>query len=172
MSRILETGHNPHRYGGGNIDQVPDAVKSLALFFRRTAGSITNKMLNLDGSRSHSSRLEPLLYATLAEQPDLYASLYHAILSTARDISLGENALPDFLHGLGENAKRGELLGQYELPSSSQHLLREAGVRTVDRNRELLLYCPEEILAAFWCELRFFAQNAHLSLVLSDKPLS
>jgi hypothetical protein len=45
-------------------------------------------------------------------------------------------------------------------------------VRTVDRNRELLFYCPEEILAAFGCELRFFAQNAHLSLVLSDKPLS
>ncbi len=120
---------NPHRYGGGNIDQVPDAAKALALFFRRTAGSITNKMLNLDGSRTHSSRLEPLLYATLAEQPDRYASLYHAILSAARDISIGENALPDFLQRLGENAKHDELLGQYELPSSSQHLLREARVQ-------------------------------------------
>src|SRR5260370_14788967 len=68
---------NPHRYGGGNIDQVPDAAKALALFFRRTAGSITNKMLHLDGSRTHSSRVEPLLYTTLAEQPDRFSSLYH-----------------------------------------------------------------------------------------------
>lgn len=56
---------NPHRYGGGNIRQAPEVVKTLADFFRRTPGSITSKMLNLDGSRSHGSRLEPLLYATL-----------------------------------------------------------------------------------------------------------
>lgn len=117
---------NPHRYGGRNIDRVPEIVKIVAKFFQRSAGSITSKMLNLDGSRANGKRLEPLLYATLAAQPDLYASLYRDILSVARDISIGEDILPDFLHALGKTAEREVLLGQYELPSSSYRLLQEA----------------------------------------------
>lgn len=117
---------NPHRYGGGNIDRVPEVVKIVATFFQRSAGSITSKMLNLDGSRANGKRLEPLLYATLAAQPDLYACLYRDILSVARDISIGEDILPDFLHALEKTAECEELLGQYELPSSSHRLLQEA----------------------------------------------
>lgn len=37
---------DPHRYGRANIQTVPESVKQLADFFRRTPGSITNKMLN------------------------------------------------------------------------------------------------------------------------------
>ena len=117
---------NPHRYGGGNIEQVPNIVKALAVFFRRTPGSITSKMLNLDGSRSHGSRLEPLLYATLADHPDLYASLYRKILHVAREISIGQEMLPDFLQALGKASESEVLLGQYELPASSHQLLQEA----------------------------------------------
>src|SRR6266568_5576360 len=40
---------DPHRYGGANIDKVPPIVQTLAAFFHRTPGSITNKMLNFDG---------------------------------------------------------------------------------------------------------------------------
>ena len=120
---------NPHRYGGGNIDRVPEDVKKLAAFFRRSAGSITNKMLNLDGSRQHGSPLEPWLYATLADQPDLYASLYLTIMQVARDISVGDDILPDFLHRLTEDSEDETLLGQYELPSSAHHLLRESGAQ-------------------------------------------
>ncbi len=47
---------DPHRYGGANIGQVPAIVGTMAVFFRRTPGSITSKMLNLDGSRQHSAR--------------------------------------------------------------------------------------------------------------------
>lgn len=57
---------DPHHYGGANIDRVPAIVGTLATFFRRTPGSITSKMLNLDGSRQHSAREEPLLFAYLA----------------------------------------------------------------------------------------------------------
>src|SRR5437868_14717443 len=66
---------DPHRYGGANIEKVPPAVKALAAFFRRTPGSITNKMLNLDGSRPHSAREEPLLFAYLATEQALYYKL-------------------------------------------------------------------------------------------------
>jgi putative restriction endonuclease len=120
---------NPHRYGGGNIDRVPEVVKTLASFFRRSSGSITSKMLNLDGSRANGKRLEPLLYAILADQPDLYASLYHDILSEARNSFIGEAILPDFLQVLDKHAEREELLGQYELPGSSHRLLQEARVQ-------------------------------------------
>jgi putative restriction endonuclease len=67
---------DPHRYGGTNIDKVPSIVRTLAAFFRRTPGSITNKMLNLDGSRLHSARNEPLLFAHLASTPALYQTRY------------------------------------------------------------------------------------------------
>src|SRR6266702_1926745 len=63
---------DPHKYGGANIEKVPPIVKILANFFRRTPGSITNKMLNLDGSRQHSAREEPLLFSYLAAEPTVY----------------------------------------------------------------------------------------------------
>src|SRR6266550_6475664 len=88
---------DPHRYGGANIDKVPPLVLTLAVFFRRTPGSITNKMLNLDGSRVHSARNEPLFFARLASEPSLYSTLYKDILRTACDLSIGEETLPDFL---------------------------------------------------------------------------
>src|SRR5450759_4555694 len=91
---------DPHRYGGANIDQVPAIVGTLATFFRRTPGSITSKMLNLDGSRSHSAREEPLLFAYLASQPKQYITLYKQIMAVARDLTLDEVLLPDFLHVL------------------------------------------------------------------------
>jgi len=47
----------------------------LATLFRRTPGSITSKMLNLDGSHQHSAREEPLLFAYLASQPERYIAL-------------------------------------------------------------------------------------------------
>ncbi|MGH2482035.1 MAG: HNH endonuclease, partial [Ktedonobacteraceae bacterium] len=119
----------PHRYGGGNIERVPDVVKVIAVFFRRTPGSITSKMLNLDGSRSHSSRLEPLLYATLVDQPDLYTGLYRKIIRVAREIAIEADILPDFLQEFGIITEKEALLGQYELPTSTHQLLREASAQ-------------------------------------------
>jgi putative restriction endonuclease len=117
---------DPHHYGGANINQVPEIVSTLATFFRRTPGSITSKMLNLDGSRQHSAREEPLLFAYLASQPERYVTLNKQIMMVARDLTLGEEILPDFLHTLTTQANEDELLGQDDLPDGSGLLL--AGV--------------------------------------------
>src|SRR5258707_8344406 len=77
---------DPHHYGGRNMDSVPSVINKLADFFKRTPGSILSKMLNLDGSRSHTARAEPLLFATLSDVPDRYYSLYQDILQTAREL--------------------------------------------------------------------------------------
>jgi putative restriction endonuclease len=118
---------NPHRYGGGNIDKVPPIVNILAAFFRRTPGSITNKMLNLDGSRKHCAREEPLLFATLASEPARYRVLYQTILTAARDLALDEHILPDFLGDLFLVAEDTDLLGQDDVPASTTLLLANAG---------------------------------------------
>jgi putative restriction endonuclease len=114
---------DPHHYGGANINTLPAAAKKLATFFRRTPGSITNKMLNLDGSRPHSSHGEPLLFAYLAWEPTLYPLLYRDILKAARDLSIDEETLPDFLGYLSSKRLNEDLLGQEDLPNSTAHLL-------------------------------------------------
>jgi putative restriction endonuclease len=114
---------DPHKYGGANIDKVPPVVKTLATFFHRTPGSVTNKMLNLDGSRQHSGRDEPLLFASLATEPALYHALYKDILTAARTLALGEDTLPDFLGALSDDTQVEDLLGQDDLPNSASVLL-------------------------------------------------
>ncbi len=117
---------DPHHYGGANIDRVPAIVGILATFFRRTPGSITSKMLNLDGSRRHSAREEPLLFAYLASQPQRYITLYKQIMVVARNLALEETLLPDFLHLLNTRSTGDALLGQDDLPEEAGMLL--AGV--------------------------------------------
>jgi putative restriction endonuclease len=115
---------DPHRYGGRNMHLAPEVLHTLAAFFKRSSGSLTNKMLNLDGSRKNSGRDEVLVFAQLSRAPHVYAALYKEILSTARHLSLDGSRLPDFL-GLLEGETQAEtlLLGQEELPVSSGYLL-------------------------------------------------
>ena len=117
---------DPHHYGGANIDQLPASVNKLATFFRRTPGSITSKMLNLDGSRPHSARKEPLLFAYLASQPQQYVTLYKQIMVVARDLGLDEVLLPDFLHVLDMHTTEDILSEPYDLPKSTGLLLAES----------------------------------------------
>jgi putative restriction endonuclease len=115
---------NPHRYGGANMHTVPESVKQLATFFRRSPDSLINKMLNLEGSRLHSAREEPELFATFAAHPDLYHHLYREILIQARTLSIGENLFPDYLQLLSEGVDQGDrLIGQDDLPESAALLL-------------------------------------------------
>jgi putative restriction endonuclease len=104
---------NPHSYGGSNIDSLPEAVKRLASTLCRTPGSLTSKMLNLDGSRKNSARLEPELFSRLAQAPDHFAALYQTVLKAARDAGLGPARVPDVLGAM--EAGTVELLGQDEL---------------------------------------------------------
>jgi putative restriction endonuclease len=117
---------DPHHFGGANIATVPPVVKTLAAFFRRTPSSILSKMLNLDGSRKHSAREEPILFASLAASPTLYRQLYQNILTTARTLAIEEDLLPDFLNALSDNQQEAELVGQDDLPQQSGVLLAEA----------------------------------------------
>jgi putative restriction endonuclease len=127
---------DPHRYGGRNIHTIPPEAAKLAAFFKRTPGSITNKMLNLEGFRSNSARHEPLLYSYLASHPEVYISLYTTIMATALDLSIDEGILPN-LHEVisltNRNSSQGAtaitlgkttlLIGQEELPGSITELL-------------------------------------------------
>jgi putative restriction endonuclease len=117
---------DPHHFGGANIATVPPVVKTLAAFFRRTSSSLLSKMLNLDGSRKHSAREEPLLFASLAAAPTLYRQLYQHIFTVARSLSIEEDLLPDFLNALSDNQQEAELVGQDDLPQQSGVLLAEA----------------------------------------------
>ncbi|MFV1959462.1 MAG: HNH endonuclease [Planctomycetota bacterium] len=128
LFRLLD----PHRFGGGNIDRVPDEVKTLARTFVRTPGSITSKMLNLDGSRIHGARLEVTLFSTLADEPDRFISLYRSVLAAAREAGLGPEALPDFLGWRGE--EKPTLLGQDEIRTPELDL---ASKETEKRQRAL-----------------------------------
>lgn len=104
---------DPHRFGGGNIDRVPEAVKDLATTFRRTPGSITNKMLNLDGSRPNAARPEPELFIRLQE-PGRFDPLYRRIIKAARLEGFSDAQVPDFLSTLEDESDL-EMLGQQEL---------------------------------------------------------
>ncbi|GHO56043.1 restriction endonuclease [Ktedonobacter robiniae] len=117
---------NPHTYGGGNIASAPQIVHQLAALFRRSPGSITSKMLNLEGARTNGAREEPLLFATLASQPDLYPSLYRKILGAARDMNVDAAVLPDFLGLLTSTSSQEELLAQDEVSESLSIALSEA----------------------------------------------
>ena len=104
---------NPRSFGGANIHKVPGEAKRLAALFRRTPGSLTSKMLNLDGSREHGGRAEVELYVRLSKEPERYVALYRAAIEAGREVGLGPDVLPDYLGWL--DAADAGLLGQDEI---------------------------------------------------------
>ena len=59
----------------------------------------------------------------LASEPTMYQTLYRDILRTARNLSIGEETLPDFLDYLHDDTWTEELFGQEDLPNSTSVLL-------------------------------------------------
>lgn len=112
---------NPHRYGGRNIHTVPDEAKLLADLFVRPATSLTNKMLNLDGSRANAGRCEPEVFLRLRDTPGLFVALYSRVLEAARSVGIDSHRLPDFL-GVAEGLV---LLGQDEIGDTELATLLE-----------------------------------------------
>ncbi len=108
---------NPHQYRGGttgNLHEAPMIVHRLAALFRRnSAGAITSKMKNLDGSLPHGSDIDCPFYDEMARDPERFDALYEVVLTAARDVDIGEDRLPDFHRADG--APRNTLLGQDEL---------------------------------------------------------
>ena len=88
---------NPHRFGGRNIDHVPDEVTHLANLFVRSPASITSKMLNLDGSRANAGANEVLFFDAMAADPTHFAVLYERVLLAARHMGITSGRLPDFV---------------------------------------------------------------------------
>ena len=125
---------DPHGYGGSNIHEAPAVVHTLAALFQRTPGSITSKMLNMDGSRSNCAQWEPALFQLLSTTPGLYRQLYLLVLGVARGLGLGPDNLPDFLK-VGE-ASELELLGQDELGSTEISQALEHARERIGRNAQ------------------------------------
>ena len=104
---------DPHRYGGGRIDQAPAIVHELARLFVRPSGSITIKMKNLDGSIKNAGAHEWRFFAEMAADSSRFPALYNRVVLAARDMGIGPATLPDFLTLNGVDDF--DLLGQEEL---------------------------------------------------------
>lgn len=125
---------DPHRYGGATVHRAPAIVHELARLFVRPAGSITSKMMNLDGSRANAGAQEWRFFVQLAVEPDLFPHLYNVVLSAAREVGVGTLQLPDFLSL--EGVTDFDLLGQDEMPPRTLEAVVE--VKAAKRRVELL----------------------------------
>ncbi len=65
-----------HKYGGSSMHRAPATVHDLARLFVRPPGSITNKMMNLDGSRANAGAQEWRFFVELAADADRFPHLY------------------------------------------------------------------------------------------------
>ncbi len=114
---------DPHRFGGSNIGSIPAEVAALASTLQRSPGSLTNKMLNLDGSRPNAAKDEPELFLRLSVEPDRFAALYLLVIHAAREAGLDERQVPDLLEGL--EVDEIPMLGQDELGSRELALIAD-----------------------------------------------
>lgn len=125
---------DPHRYGGSSMHRAPPIVHQLAALFVRPPGSITNKMMNLNGSRANAGAHEWRFFIVMATDPERFPALYNQVLEAARQMGIGSDRLPDFLSldGITEQ----ELLGQDEL--SSRTLEAVLVVKAAKKRTQLL----------------------------------
>lgn len=125
---------DPHRYGGASMHRAPPIVHTLAALFVRPPGSITSKMMNLDGSRRNAGKHEWQFFAAMATSPDRFPALYNTVLVTAREAGIDAAQLPDFLNI--EGAYDFDLLGQDELAGSTFGTVVE--IKAAKKRAELL----------------------------------
>ena len=107
---------NPHGFGGANLHRLPAEVHALAKALTRPVGSLTNKMLNLEGFRANGARVETELFLHLGRDADRVAALYLLALQAARIEGFGEAELANFL-GWVDLPPEPLLLGQDEIGS-------------------------------------------------------
>jgi putative restriction endonuclease len=88
----------PNAYGGANIHTVPVEAKMLADTLKRTPGSLTSKMLNLQGARENGAADEPALYRVLSE-PGKLAPIHNLVITAARAEGFAADKVPDVLTG-------------------------------------------------------------------------
>ncbi len=112
---------NPHGFGGANLHRLPAEAQALARALKRPVGSLTNKMLNLEGFRANGARVETELFLHLGRDADRFAALYLTALQGARVEGFGEAEVPDFLGWL-DLTPESLLLGQDEIGSRELNL--------------------------------------------------
>ncbi len=88
---------DPHRYGGGTMHTAPQLVHDLAALFVRPPGSITSKMMNLDGSRANGAKYEVQFFMEMGADLARFFGLYATALQAARHMGINARRLPDFL---------------------------------------------------------------------------
>lgn len=102
------------RYGGGTADNAAEPIPTIARLFCRPNGSILAKMANLDGSLRNGAKPEVQVAAQLLAEPGQLGAVYRLLLTAARSVGIGPEALPDFL-GLADDDGDLLLIGQREL---------------------------------------------------------
>ena len=105
---------NPHAFGGANLHRLPAEVHALATALKRPVGSLTNKMLNLEGFRANGARVETELFLRLGSDADRFAALYLLVVQAARLEGFGAADVADFLGWLDLRPEP-LLLGQDEI---------------------------------------------------------
>lgn len=125
---------DPHRYGGSTLHRAPPIVHELAKLFVRPPGSITSKMMNLDGSRANAGSQEWRFFVELAADPERFPPLYNVVVLAARDMGVTPEMLPDFL--AIEGVDEMDLLGQDEL--SPRTLATVVEVKAAKQRAKLL----------------------------------
>lgn len=125
---------DPHRYGGASMHRAPEIVHQLARLFVRPSGSITNKMMNLDGSRANAGAHEWRFFVEMAADSERFPALYNRVLEAARQMGIGSDRLPDFLALEGQAEQ--PLLGQEELPARTLETVVE--IKAAKRRAKLL----------------------------------
>ena len=76
---------------------APQLVHDLATLFVRPPGSITSKMMNLDGSRVNGAKYEVQFFMEMGTDFARFLDLYGTALRAARHMGIGAPRLPDFL---------------------------------------------------------------------------
>ena len=153
---------DPHRFGGASMHRAPEIVHQLARLFVRPPGSITSKMMNLDGSRANAGAHEWRFFVELAADSSLFPALYNRVLLAARDMGVPPNALPDFLSL--KDVDEFDLLGQEEL---AQHTFDKVVEIKAAKRRAKLLSGEEETTRLVEQSVRL-GQHRFASAVLAN----
>jgi putative restriction endonuclease len=106
------------------------------------------KMANLDGSRRNGAKHEVEVAAHVLSHPHALATTYQLVLTTARDVGIAADRLPDFLD-LEDDDTDLILLGQDELTESEVEAeVQEACRRWLQSRTDLDARVTEQLLVA------------------------
>ena len=67
---------NPHQHGGFSRNRMPEVVDDLAELFKRPPNSLTNKMLNLDGTHAHAAKFDRVFFIEMDADSMRFLRLY------------------------------------------------------------------------------------------------